>query len=106
MNPKISFSYNRCNFQILNDVFCGIDWDALIGRGDVADCFKIFKNTVFDLCKQHVPINVSQSYKRPWFSRELKRLKNLRNKFLKSIIYRMIRGIMNYILPTSISFIS
>lgn len=80
VRENVSFNYNCCDFAALDIALSEINWDNLF---KVEGCFNIFKTYLSDQCSEYVPAFKPRTYKVPWFSKDLKRLKNLRNKFFK-----------------------
>ncbi|XP_036339752.1 uncharacterized protein LOC118749078 [Rhagoletis pomonella] len=82
---KTSFNFAACDFKILEIALREIDWNIPFGNNDVAECFKMFKTLVLDLCFRHVPVFTIRNYKNPWYTKDLKFLKNLKNEFFKKL---------------------
>ncbi|XP_017469666.1 PREDICTED: uncharacterized protein LOC108361542, partial [Rhagoletis zephyria] len=81
-SQTVAFNYSCCNFAELNNLF-DLDWSQLFGNVDVTGCYDIFKSKLCDICVGHIPILNSKTAKRPWFTKELKRISNKKNKFYK-----------------------
>ncbi|XP_017466462.1 PREDICTED: RNA-directed DNA polymerase from mobile element jockey-like isoform X1 [Rhagoletis zephyria] len=80
---KLSFNYSLCDFFSFNELLSNINWDDLFTNLDTAYCFSIFKSILYELCLDKIPVKKKKPYKLPWYSKDLKKLKNLKNKFYK-----------------------
>ncbi|XP_017478949.1 PREDICTED: uncharacterized protein LOC108368584 [Rhagoletis zephyria] len=77
------FNYSSCDFVSLNDILLEINWEELLGGLDTSVSFSAFKSIVYTQCLDRIPLRVKRAYKLPWYTKELNKLKNLKNKFLK-----------------------
>ncbi|XP_036347939.1 uncharacterized protein LOC118757324 [Rhagoletis pomonella] len=80
---QVIFNYKSCDFGKLNNSLSMLNWDELLSGQDVSNCYYSFKTALVDLCRENVPILKNKPHKLPWYNRELKKLKNPRNKFFK-----------------------
>lgn len=76
-----NFNYNACNFDVLNSMLSSINWVSMFPTCEPSNCYDIFLAKVLDILKLNVPLKKKKPYKLPWYTKGLKKLKNLRNKF-------------------------
>lgn len=81
-----NFNFNSCNFDVLNSIFDAVDWTGLFLGHMTSVCYEEFLETVLCICRDNIPTKNPKPYKIPWYTRGLKKLKNLRNKFHKRFI--------------------
>ncbi|XP_017467809.1 PREDICTED: uncharacterized protein LOC108360135 [Rhagoletis zephyria] len=77
----LKFNYAACDYPKLNRLLGELNWESLLSCPDVAKCFATFKSVISDFCFKFIPLIRKRPYKLPWYNRDLKKLKNLRNKF-------------------------
>ncbi|XP_017494157.1 PREDICTED: uncharacterized protein LOC108382279 [Rhagoletis zephyria] len=82
-NQINSFCFKRCNFNIVDNEISLLDWDSLFTGINISSCFDTFKTKMYEIFCENVPRVSKKCYRVPWYTRKLKRLKNLRNKFLR-----------------------
>lgn len=75
------FNFNLCDFDVLNSNFACIDWMTIFCSLPTSLCYEEFLKNILDICNDNIPIRKAKPYKLPWYTRGLKKLKNLRNKF-------------------------
>jgi hypothetical protein len=83
-NSKRVRCFRKADFLLLNNLISNFDWSNLHLCTDMAVAIKVFYSTInsfFDIC---VPrFYPTASSKPPWFTKELSRLKNLKNALFK-----------------------
>ncbi|XP_017467428.1 PREDICTED: uncharacterized protein LOC108359872 [Rhagoletis zephyria] len=80
-DDKPKFNYAACDYPKLDRLLDELNWESLLSCPDVAKCIATFKSVISDFCFKFIPIIRKRPYKEPWYNRDLKKLKNLRNKF-------------------------
>ncbi|XP_037822549.1 uncharacterized protein LOC119611141 [Lucilia sericata] len=84
--PYDYFNFNLCKSDVLNSIFNGINWMDILSGPSTSSCYDKFVDVVLNVCKENIPLKKKKPYKLPWYTRGLKRLKNLRNKFHKRFV--------------------
>lgn len=77
----IDYDYNSCDFDLLNALIYEVDWRHVLGGNIIAICFEEFIKRVNVLVNENVARVKPKVYKLPWYTKGLKKLKNLRSKF-------------------------
>lgn len=81
-NDSVNFNYNLCNFNEINNLISNIDWKGIFSH-NLVNSYDIFLNNVTRILSENVPLVQPRIHKLPWYTRGLKKLKNLRNKYQK-----------------------
>lgn len=81
-----NFNFNMCNFDVLNSIFESIDWMTIFAGKFTSACYEEFLKKVLSVCSANIPYKRPKPYKLPWYTKGLKKLKNLRNKFNKRFV--------------------
>lgn len=81
-----NFNFNLCNFDVLNSLLDEVDWLDIFTGQQTSSCYDIFLQKVLGICRETIPFKQCKPYKLPWYTKGLKRLKNLRNKFHKRFL--------------------
>lgn len=80
-NTTASFNYKLGNFAAINDVIKSINWNDLFSNfNDLSDSYDAFLQEIIKICEIYVPKFKPRIHKLPWYTKGLKKLKNLRNK--------------------------
>lgn len=82
-DDRISFNFVACDFDKINSLLMEFEWDNLLSSSDVSRCYHIFKTLMLDFCLNNIPVVKKKPYRLPWYNFNLKKLKNLRNKFFR-----------------------
>lgn len=77
------FNFSLCNFDLLNSTLDNIDWSRLFLDKDTSDCYEIFLKNFHEICYKIIPLRRRTSLSHPWYTKGLKKLKNLRNSLHK-----------------------
>lgn len=75
------YNYNSCDFNYINMLLNNVDWCKVLDSEIVSINYEEFLKIVNNIFKANIK-NVSPKVSKfPWYTRGLKRLKNLRNKY-------------------------
>lgn len=77
----VDYDYNSCNFNLLNELLAEINWPVVLDSNVVAVCYEEFIKRINFIVEENISRMKPKVYKLPWYTRGLKKLKNLRNKF-------------------------
>lgn len=79
----VQYNYYACDFNALNYSISNLNWNVLLDNDIVSICYEQFLSSVVNVVNQNIPVVLPKVYKLPWYTKGLKKLKNLRNKFHK-----------------------
>lgn len=79
-NIVSNYDYKSCNFNIIGYLINDIDWTTVLESDIVSICYDEFLKRLNAIFINNIKILKPRVYKLPWYTRGLKRLKNLRNK--------------------------
>lgn len=77
------FDFNACNFELIDQIIFSVDWIDAFKAKSVDECYSVFISIIMEIFKQNIPRRKPKNHKIPWYTKGLKKLKNLRNKFYK-----------------------
>lgn len=75
------FNYKLCDTNSLMTAFMNIPWELIFANTDISLDYSNFCDIFLDLCKAYIPMCTPSTYKIPWHTKNLKKLKNCRNKY-------------------------
>lgn len=78
---NIHYDYNRCNFDVINELIMNTNWYQIFNGKSLESCYSEFVSMISNVCSSNIPRLKPNSYKLPWYTPGLKKLKNLRNKY-------------------------
>lgn len=82
-NDFARYNYFSCDFNALNDIFFSLNWMDLLNNEIVAICYDVFLSNFVNICQRNISLVKPVVHNLPWYTKGLKRLKNLRNKYHK-----------------------
>lgn len=82
-NDFVRYNYFSCNFDRLTDIFYSLDWIDLLNNPIVGICYDIFLSNIVNVCQNNISLAKPIVHNLPWYTKGLKKLKNLRNKYHK-----------------------
>lgn len=77
------YDFKNCNFNHINLLILEVNWMQMLNDRNASDCYDIFVNIINEICVSNVPLLKPKIHKLPWYTKGLKKLKNLRNKHYK-----------------------
>lgn len=77
----VQYDYKSCNLDRLKSTLYNVDWHECMQSEVVAICYEEFLKRIGVIVEENVPRVRPWVYKLPWYTKGLKKLKNLRNKF-------------------------
>lgn len=75
------YNYNFANFNLINALVLDINWASVLSSKIVSICYVEFLKEVNTIFKNNICASKPKIHKFPWYTRGLKKLKNLRNKY-------------------------
>ena len=78
------FSFSKANYSLMNHLFSNTDWSDIMLSSSIDSAVSLFNNKLYSVFESCVPkIRNADSLMMPWFSRNLRRLKNRKSRLFK-----------------------
>lgn len=80
----LNYNYKSCNFDAITSLINDINWIPVLESNIVSICYEEFLKCVNEVFMNNISLLKPKVYKLPWYTKGLKKLKNLRNKHYKN----------------------
>jgi len=80
------FIFNETSLCAIRNEISAINWESVLSHVSLESCYDTFLVVILNIIKNNARERVHNSFKLPWYTKGLKKLKNLRNKFYKRFL--------------------
>ncbi|KAF2349737.1 hypothetical protein FHG87_019507 [Trinorchestia longiramus] len=81
-----SLTYNRANFELMNEKLSSFDYEVLMRNKNAEECYMILKEEIKTDTEHYIPTKqIRPTNNPPWFSQEIKLLINARKQSYKRL---------------------
>lgn len=85
-NKKVVFDFKNANYEDINKALAAINWTDMLSSNDIDHNSSVFYREIFNIIELNVPKIVKKDkLTEPWLSKDLRALRNRRNKLYLQI---------------------